>query len=393
MNKEKVILGAVAAVATAGLGYFVFRLVKEAKRQIAEIKEEAEREKDELKDIIANKDVQLELMEENLSQLTSGTIDENWAIAEAQIAQENAELEEMRARQQRNIFTDNPEAADIHSPSEEEDYHAGAQQTAEEEVVHHNVWQENEYFNTGEADIPYFIIESAKELKGNEGQSMRHDTDPNSVAAWEQYKAVMISELYDDGPTVANDTSNRYNLGILVTTSNLDAIIDRFSQLLEVNDTKVVQPYNAFDNNIFEEVYERREDFFGPDTYYSTTQFPVSFGEILYEFAQKFVGDTEAGTPLAFITYMMHESGILDCENIEQQLLVISKVMEHRNVQNIGNGMKKLGMFGRVVDSGVAELTGHDIRLFTEYNEFIGRASTFEEEWKAQNGFDDDDEF
>ena len=41
MNKEKVILGAVAAVATAGLGYFVFRLVKEAKRQIAEIKEEA----------------------------------------------------------------------------------------------------------------------------------------------------------------------------------------------------------------------------------------------------------------------------------------------------------------------------------------------------------------
>ena len=141
MNKEKVILGAVAAVATAGLGYFVFRLVKEAKRQIAEIKEEAEREKDELKDIIANKDVQLELMEENLSQLTSGTIDENWAIVEAQIAQENAELEEMRARQQRNIFTDNPEAADIHSPSEEEDYHAGAQQTAEEEVVHHNVWQ------------------------------------------------------------------------------------------------------------------------------------------------------------------------------------------------------------------------------------------------------------
>ena len=90
---------------------------------------------------------------------------------------------------------------------------------------------------------------------------------------------------------------------------------------------------------------------------------------------------------------MMHESGILDCENIEQQLLVISKVMEHRNVQNIGNGMKKLGMFGRVVDSGVAELTGHEIRLFTEYNEFIGRASTFEEEWKAQNGFDDDDEF
>nr|DAR94933.1 MAG TPA: hypothetical protein [Caudoviricetes sp.] len=392
MKKELAITtGAVALV--AGVGYFAYRFIKETKRQIAEIKEQAELEKKDYEDQIANKNIQLEFMEENLSQLTEGTIDENWAIMEAQLSQENAELEEMRRKQARNIFSENPEAVDIESaPSEEEDYHAGAQQTAEEEIVHHNVWQENEYFNPGEADIPYFIIQSAKDLKGNEGQSLRHDADLNSVEAWNSYKAVMISELYDDGPTVANDTSNRYNLGILVTRSNIDAIIDRFSELLEVNDTKIVQPFNEYDNNVFEDVYERRQDFFGPDAYYSTTQFPVTFGEILYEYARKFIDDTEAGSALAFITYMLHEAGLLDAETIEQRLLIISKVMEHRNVQDLGQGMHKLGMFGRVVDQLSPEHTGREIRLYNEYNEFLSRATTFEEEWKEANGIDDDED-
>lgn len=385
MKKEVVIASGVIAF-LAGAGYFTYKVIKETKRQIAEMQEANEKEKEALKEQLESKTVELEIMEENLQQAIDADVLENDFYTE-----ENPELEEMRMRQY--VYSKNGDS--YFAPTDEEDYHAGSQQTVEE-AVHHNVWEENEYFNTGEADIPYYVIQSAKDLKGNEGQSMRHDTDPNSVEAWEQYKAVLISELYDDGPTVANDTSARYNLGVLVTTSNIDAIIDRFSELLEVNDTKIVQPFNEWDNNIFEEVYERRIDTFGPESYYSSTQFPVTFGEILYEYAHLFTEDTAAGTMLAMVTYMMHEAGLLDAETIEQRLLIITKIMEHRNVQDLANGMKKIGMFGKVVPQLSPDDTGHDVRLFDEYNEFLNRATDFEEEYLYTNDDEDldiDDEY
>lgn len=380
MNKKTLVKVGLITTSIAGLGYFAYRFVKEMKRQIAEMQETNEKEKAALKERLESKNIELEIMEENLKQVINADI----------LEEENPELEEMRMRS--HIYSKN---GDAYLAPNEEDYHAGSQQTVdekkdEESVVHHNVWEENEHFNTGEADIPYYVVQSAKDLKGNEGQSMRHDTDPNSIEAWEQYKAVMISELYDDGPTIANNTSARYNLGILVTTSNIDAIIDRFSELLEVNDTKIVQPFNQWDNNIFEEVYERRIDTFGPNTYYSSTQFPVTFGEILYEYAHLFTEDTTDGSMLAMVTYMMHEAGLLDAETIEQRLLIITKIMEHRNVQDLANGMKKIGMFGKVVPELSLDDTGHDVRLFDEYNEFLSRATSFEEAYMQASGDDDD---
>ena len=383
MKKEVLITYGIVAF-LAGAGYFTYKVIKEAKRQIAELQEVNEKEVDFLKEQLESKTIELEIMEENLQQAINADILEDPDLF---YKEENAELEEMRMRQ--HIYSKNGDATSIDAPTEEEDYHTGSQQTVDEDLVHHNVWEENEYFNTGETDIPYYIVQSAKDLKRNEGQSMRHDTDPNSIEAWEQYKAVLISELYDDGPTIANDTSARYNLGILVTTSNIDAIIDRFSELLEVNDTKIVQPFNEWDNNIFEEVYERRIDTFGPESYYSSTQFPVTFGEILYEYAHLFTEDTTAGTMLAMVTYMMHEAGLLDAETIEQRLLIITKIMEHRNVQDLANGMKKVGMFGKVVSQLSPDDTGHDVRLFDEYNEFLNRATDFEEEYLYTN----DDEY
>ena len=118
----------------------------------------------------------------------------------------------------------------------------------------------------------------------------------------------------------------------------------------------------------------------------------VTFGEILYEYASKFVDDTEDGALLPMVAYMLYESGLLDAETIEQKLLIISKILEHRNVREIGNGIKKLSMFGRVVDRLAPEDTGHEVRLYTEYNEFIGRASAFEEEYMANMEDDYDDE-
>lgn len=379
MNRKTLVKAGLIVTGIAGLGYFAYRFVKEIRRQIAEMQESNEKETAALKEQLESKNIELELMEENLQQAINADI----------LEEENPELEEMRMRA--HIYSKN---GDSYLAPNEEDYHAGSQQTVdenEEKVVHHNVWEENEHFNTGEADIPYYVVQSAKDLKRNEGQSMRHDTDPNSIEAWEQYKAVMISELYDDGPTIANNVSTRYNLGILVTTSNIDAIIDRFSELLEVNDTKIVQPFNEWDNNIFEEVYERRIDTFGPDTYYSSTQFPVSFGEILYEYARLFTEDVADGSLLAMVTYMMHEAGLLDAETIEQRLLIIAKIMEHRNVQDLANGMKKIGMFGKVVPKLSLDDTGHDVRLFDEYNEFLSRATSFEEEYMSASEDDDDD--
>ena len=382
MNKETLLKAGIVTTITAGLVYFSNRFVKEMKRQVSEIQEQAEAEKEELRATIKLRDEQLALAEEHIDALVFGTPEED---PNAPYAEVNKELEEMRHERKR-VSSIIPE--DELAPTDEEDYHTGAQQTTEE-VEHHNVWKENEYFQTGEQNIPYFVIESAKELKGNEGQSMRHDTDPNSVEAWNQYKAVMISELYDDTP-VAQAVSERYGMGLLLSKTNIVSIIDVFSELLEVNDTKIVQPYNAFDNNVWEDVYERRIDFFGPDTYYSSLQFPVTFGEILYEYATKFVEDTEDGALLPMVAYMLYESGLLEAETIEQRLLIINKILEHRNVREIGNGMKKLSMFGRVVDKLSPEDTGHDIRLYTEYNEFIGRASSFEEEYMAQFGDEDE---
>lgn len=393
MNKETLVKTGLITAGLVGLGYFAYRFIKEMKQQIKDIQEAAElekesfeKEKEELKATIQLRDDQLALAEDHIDQLVFGTPDENGEQIE------NAELEEMRRRQTRSIF-DRPEVADIEpAPSEDDDFHQGSEQTANEEVEHHNVWKENEYFNTGDEDIPYFVVESAKDLKGNEGQSMRHDTDPNSVEAWNQYKAVMISELYDDAKS-AQYVSERYNMGLLLSRPNIEAIIDTFSELLEVNDTRIVQPYNQFDNNTWEEVYERREDFFGSDTYYSSSQFPVTFGELLFEYACRFVEDTEAGERLPMIAYMLYESGILNAENIEQKLLIISKVLQHRNVQVIPNSsMKKLGMFGRVVEIVEDTDTGFDVRLYNEYNEFLGRAIDFEEAWREQYGDDEEDE-
>lgn len=372
MDKEKLLKVGIVTTLTAGIAYFAYRFVKEAKRQLKETEEQAKAQVDELMATIKLRDEQLALAEEHIDALIYGTPEE----------EPNEELEEMR----RTRVTSTTLEDDV-APTDDDDYHAGSEQTVED-VEHHNVWQENEYFQSGETNIPYFVVEAAKELKGNEGQSMRHDTDPNSVEAWNQYKAVMISELYDDMP-VAQAVSERYGMGLLLSKTNIVAIIDVFSELLEVNDTKIVQPYNAFDNNVWEDVYERRVDFFGPDTFYSSLQFPVTFGEILYEYATKFVEDTEDGALLPMVAYMLYESGLLNAETIEQRLLIISKILEHRNVQEIGNGMKKLSMFGRVVDRLSPEDTGHDIRLYTEYNEFIGRASAFEEEYMAQ--FDDEE--
>lgn len=393
MNKETLVKAGLITAGLAGLGYFAYRFIKEMKQQISDIREAAElekesfeKEKEELKATIQLRDDQLALAEDHIDQLVFGTPDENGEQID------NAELEEMRRRQTRSIF-DRPEVVDIEPvPSEDDDFHQGVEQTANEEVKHHNVWQENEYFNTGDEDIPYFVVESAKELKGNEGQSMRHDTDPNSVEAWNQYKAVMISELYDDAKS-AQYVSERYNMGLLLSRPNIESIIDTFSELLEVNDTRIVQPYNQFDNNAWEEVYERREDFFGTDTYYSSSQFPVTFGELLYGYAARFVDDTEAGEKLPMIAYMLYESGILNAENIEQKLLIISKVLQHRNVQNIQNSsMKKLGMFGRVVEHVSDTDTGFDVRLYNEYNEFLSRAIDFEEAYLEQYGDDEEDE-
>lgn len=380
MDKEKLLKAGILTALAAGVGYFAYRFVKETKRQIKEMEETNAAQTQELLDTIKLRDEQLALAEEHIDALVYGTPEETPDV--------NEELEEMR-RSRTRVHSTTLEKDDI-APTDEDDYHAGATQTAED-VKHHNVWKENEYFQTGEQNIPYFVIESAKELKGNEGQSMRHDTDPNSVEAWNQYKAVMISELYDDAP-IAQAVSERYGMGLLLSKTNIVSIIDVFSELLEVNDTKIVQPYNAFDNNVWEDVYDRRIDFFGPDTYYASLQFPVTFGEILYEYASKFVDDTEDGALLPMVAYMLYESGLLDAETIEQKLLIISKILEHRNVREIGNGMKKLSMFGRVVDRLDPEDTGHDVRLYTEYNEFIGRASTFEEEYMANMEDDYDDE-
>ena len=393
MNKETLVKAGLITAGLAGLGYFAYRFIKEMKQQLKDIQEAAElekesfeKEKEELKATIQLRDDQLALAEDHIDQLVFGIPDENGEQID------NAELEEMRRRQTCSIF-DRPEVVDIEPvPSEDDDFHQGSEQTANEEVEHHNVWKENEYFNIGDEDIPYFVVESAKDLKGNEGQSMRHDTDPNSVEAWNQYKAVMISELYDDAKS-AQYISERYNMGLLLSRPNIEAIIDTFSELLEVNDTRIVQPYNQFDNNAWEEVYERREDFFGTDTYYSSSQFPVTFGELLYGYAARFVDDTEAGEKLPMIAYMLYESGILNAENIEQKLLIISKVLQHRNVQNIQNSsMKKLGMFGRVVEHVSDTDTGFDVRLYNEYNEFLSRAIDFEEAYLEQYGDDEEDE-
>ena len=378
MKKETIITAGLVTGAVAGLSYFVYKFVKETKKQLKEMEEVNQAKTQELMETIALRDQQLALAEEHIDTLIFGTPEPP--------QDENEELEEMRRRRVESSIHE-----DVLAPSEEEDYHAGAQQT-EEEVVHHNVWQENEYFNVGEENIPYHVVEAAKNLKGNEGQSMRHDTDPGSVEAWNQYKSVLISQLYDNSPELCRYVSERYNLGVLFTKENIHGIMDIFSELLEVNDTNIVQPYNEHDANIWEDVRERRRDFFGPDAYYSET-FPVTFGEILFEFSQKFEEDTTEGCALAMVGYMLYNSGLLDCETIEQKLLIIGKILEHRNVQNVPNSpMKKLSMFGRVVDHLEPNDTGFDVRLFIEYNEFIGRASDFEEYFKEMNGIDDDEE-
>ena len=54
--------------------------------------------------------------------------------------------------------------------------------------------------------------------------------------------------------------------------------------------------------------------------------------------------------------------------------------------------MKKLGMFGRVVENVSDTDTGFDVRLYNEYNEFLSRAIDFEEAYLEQYGDDEEDE-
>lgn len=109
MKKETLITAGLVTSAVAGLSYFVYKFVKETKKQLKEIEEVNQAQTQELMETIALRDQQLALAEEHIDALIFGTPEPP--------QDENEELEEMRRR--RVVLTPTEDAM---APSEEDDY-------------------------------------------------------------------------------------------------------------------------------------------------------------------------------------------------------------------------------------------------------------------------------
>ena len=357
MNKTlvTVIKIGVPIVATAVAGVFTFKVVKEYKRQYANLQEEldqtnnileetimvSEKEKDELSKTISYfKDEKTEL-ENQLFKATHEDIDYTGRFVP------NQELSEMRKQIQK-------------TSEEATDARLKVVMRPQENLIKHNIFKDLDESKENES-------EKEEDSDKGEKENMRYEV--NSKEALEAYKAMLLSD-FDEEPEFIMETSIQYDLGIEKETAEnpYELVVDYLRGLFSI---KLPEALNEYDENIIEQMLGQRQQFFGKD---SLNAQGVTAAELVLYWIDRLNKDIGMSN-IAWAWYIMDNLGVYEARTSKEMLSQFEKAMTHELWHTLANGVRTFGIFGLIPEEDQYGV-GSDRGLFNnQYQSFLERLS------------------
>ena len=381
MSKKSIIIKTAKIATPIALvcftGAITFRIVKEYKRQLKQLEEDANKLAADKEQEIKETKEKLAETEENLRHEVFDNID---ITAPTGNIVENQEFEEMRKRFGRtpmppvdtaNAIVDGVrqgKSVDDILKEEADKMVADSNMKAvtnEEHIKTHNAFEDNVVLPTDNKPVSFDevkekMLEKSKEKENESNGEQDMNYEPNSHDAWNAYVNNKIIDLEED-QTFVKDTIERYNLPYPMNPA-LDTLY-YLRGLFHFN----VHASFPFDENIIATILEDRRQFFGLDSIYSNTT-EVSFAEVIIYWAN-FISDDVHGAKTAWIHQWMSALYLYD-SNLTAYALQerIQSVMDNTYISENGKGMFELSE-----DEVISQGTPRERRMLDDYNMYVAR--------------------
>lgn len=363
-------------------GAITFRIVKEYKRQLKQLEEDANKLAADKEQEIKETKEKLAETEENLRHEVFDNID---ITAPTGNIIENQEFEEMRKRFGRTPMPDTGKHKSVDDILKEESDKMVADSnmkavTHDEHIKIHNAFEDNVILPTDNKPVSFDevkekMLEKSKEQENKSNGEQDMNYEPNSRDAWNAYVNNKIIDLEED-QTFVKDTIERYNLPYPMNPA-LDTLY-YLRGLFHFN----VHASFPFDENIIATILEDRRQFFGLDSIYSNTT-EVSFAEVIIYWAN-FISDDVHGAKTAWIHQWMSALYLYD-SNLTAHALQerIQSVMDNTYISENGKGMFELSE-----DEVISQGMPRDRRMLDDYNMYVARVINDDND--ANSVFDDE---
>lgn len=371
MSKKSIIIKTAKIATPIALvcftGAITFRIVKEYKRQLKQLEEDANKLAADKEQEIKETKEKLAETEENLRHEVFDNID---ITAPTGNIVENQEFEEMRKRFGRTPMPNTHTSKSVDDILKEEAGKMAADSnmkavTQDEHIKIHNAFEDNVILPTDNKPVSFDevkekMLEKSKEQENKSNGEQDMNYEPNSRDAWNAYVNNKIIDLEDD-QTFVKDTIERYNLPYPMNPA-LDTLY-YLRGLFHFN----VHASFPFDENIIATILEDRRQFFGFDSIYSNTS-EVSFAEVIIYWAN-FISDDVHGAKTAWIHQWMSALYLYD-SNLTAYALQerIQSVMDNTYISENGKGMFELSE-----DEVISQGTPRERRMLDDYNMYVAR--------------------
>lgn len=360
----------IPTVVVAAAGVFTFKIVKEYKRQYANLQEQLEQtndileetilvsqnEKDELSKTIEYFKDEKSALEEQLEQASNQDIDYTGRFIP------NQEFAEMRKQIQK-------------TSEEATDSRLKVVMQPQENLIKHNIFEDTE---TVAFDVPKDGSKQTVKEKIVEGKrNMRYDV--NSKEALEAYKGMLLSD-FDEEPEFIMETSIQYDLGIekAVAENANETVIDYLRGLFNIT---LPSASNEYDENIIEQMLSQRRQFFGND---SVNSQEISGAELILYWIERLNEDIGMSN-IAWAWYLMDNLGVYEAETAEEMASQLEKAMTHEVWKTLENGTELFGIFGLIPGEQQYGIGMDRGRFNSQYQSLLERLSSL-----AEGVFDDD---
>ena len=398
----------VPTFAVIGVSIFATKFIKEVKAQVAFLNEQLESKDEEITALIEelNKskailDKEKKEHQNTMEQYKSAVFDD---IDENGEEVDSPELEEMRKRFARGPIETNDEgliykptlnavkSRNSHhsdllanmSPSQRIRAERAAEYEMEDEledpsprqepkiVEKHNAWEENKVYEADDElkfpddeNAEYYRSVEKLQKEGIEVDGMRYE--PNSPAALQAYKNMVLVDYDEDDMEMAKEAVNSYELKYdMEDPKEVVAILDN---LFSFNHIKAT---NEYDQNVIDEMTSRRKDFFGENSKYVND---ITFAEVIIYFVEKLQFDF--GYSNAQWAYeIICNLGLLR-EDLDRNgvMSIINSVMH-----NDFYGPDGFGIFGIKNTEQGYSVSGEKGRMWDQYNSYSQRLLDMEED-------------
>lgn len=386
MSKKSIIIKTAKIATPIALvcftGAITFRIVKEYKRQLKQLEEDANKLAADKEQEIKETKEKLAETEENLRHEVFDNID---ITAPTGNIVENQEFEEMRKRFGRTPMPNTHTSKSVDDILKEEADKMATDSnmkavTQDEHIKIHNAFEDNVVLPTDNKPVSFDeikekMLEKSKEQENKSNGEQDMNYEPNSRDAWNAYVNNKIIDLEED-QTFVKDTIERYNLPYPMNPA-LDTLY-YLRGLFHFN----VHASFPFDENIISTILEDRRQFFGLDSIYSNTS-EVSFAEVIIYWAN-FISDDVHGAKTAWIHQWMSALYLYD-SNLTAHALQerIQSVMDNTYISENGRGMFELSE-----DEVISQGTPRERRMLDDYNMYVARVINADND--ANSVFDDE---